>query len=743
MGKPLFRFLFLLIGTAGIAYGGYFIYQKQYFPVSHESFETEDSEQLFVADIEQLKSKTSGLELLKSYGADYWSDWLEVLSENILSKESISIQLNRSLKQNTMSICGLPKGTILNFPDIEIMDNRTINFKGKTWYYWENDLYFVISDKVVKPKKTRKLKPPYYGNADFFFKDNDGIVEAIKLSDNVKFSAYISEEELLKGKPVKPFQLLSNCPATARKIRYFGSSRYASDVKTLQHSNNVFDQSWIDNEMAYIEKDSFELIIARQSDEQQLENLIKEAVIGSSQDALMKPSVYLNNTEIIPFNINWDWQKICHELKSDMHYFAAFNNYVFLANNLQAMYWILTNIQLGKTFDNYELAKKIPSQINTLDIDYLDQGMIITAKTWINQKRSINLSSITDKVTRTNDSRLIADFANVSPTKWLLAFEDESVDQHFIVAVNGKAIDFYNLEGEKAWHKEFDNEITIAPILLEKSIGENNNLVVVQGKSAIVISTDNGQILNNFNLSTSSNIKKIQPITEGKMMRFIIKTETGILICDEKGEPNSGHKQSRILGKTAAFFHQIINGQNILLLQSIDSIFIINPISETLLGAKENFTSTGKMAPFLTLNSNQYQIMTYDDGYIKMHNFNQLGLDSLELDKVNEESKSVWVKSKKWLLGVETYDQMRFYNTLGLIEFELRKPEPNIEFINGVWTENGIFPFLNTQTKELYFLDFYGNLLLKTPIVYDYLLTTTKNYIINKSQNRFHVYKVF
>ena len=741
MARSFSRILFLLLGLAGAAYSGYLIYQKQYFPINHSSFETTGSEQLYVSDLKALKSKSNGIELLMSYGAEHWSDWMRELTAGQLP-DNVSIQFNTSPDQHTLSICNLPQSYIKQLPGVQFIDQEQVLAWGdQRWHFWQNDTYFAISDKAINPENTGQLTLPYHGNADFFFKAKDGVVEAIKLTEKVKFSAFMTHESPLKGRPINPFQLLSHCPLTAQKIRYYGSSRYRADAPVLQGSDQINSHAWIEDEIAYIAKDSFEVFIAKQSDEQQLKYLIQEDLAGSDQEVDMKPSIYSNNVEIIPFDVGWRWQNLCQDIKSEMHYFAMYDNYIFLSNNLQAMYWLLTNIQLGKTFDVLELRKKIPSRVNSLGIDRLNDDIMMTSKTWISGSKSINLSGTTRKTTVSNGSNLVSDFQDINLTKWLHVVEDSS--QTYILSSNQQSMNSYTIDGQLIWDKKFDNSLTLAPIHVKYGQEDLDRILIVQGKSAKMISQD-GQFFDGFILNAASEIKNIQSINSQKD-GFIVQDNQGVTLFDASGQKVTVHQQAHIFNKAKRFNIQRFNeNQDLLILYTEDSIYVINSVSEELLGQQKIELVEGVHTPSIIEHAGKYQTIAYHNGYLKINYFDQNGIDSLMLDGHIKGASATWVKSKnKWLLGLETFDQMMFYNTLGLKEFELRKPEPNVVFLDGDWTDHGVFPFLNKERKTVYFLDLYGNLLLRTPINYESLMAMSTHYILNKSQNRFHLYKVF
>lgn len=744
MATRVFRLFILLASFFVFGYGGYLVYKKQVFPITHVSFEIEGGEGIYISNLQALRAKENSFSLLGSYGGEEWADLLTLISGVLSPEIKVSAQINISEHQTILSVQGVEKEQLKSIHGLEIsIVNHKAELNGKSWDYWENESYIVFSDQGIYPKIIKKSILPYVGNADFFYQGLDGSVESIKLTDKLKFSTYIQDEPLLKGKAINALPMLANCPATSQFIQFFGSTRFDSDITTLQNIDTVSHASWIEDQIIFIRKDSFEILMGRQNDEQMLKNLIEEAVLQVANDSLLKPSIYFNNIEIIPFFANWNWSSLCASISSGMHYFAQYNNSVFLANDLKAMYWVLSSIQLGKTFSEVDLKYKIPTRVNFLEIDRDDEGIRVLSKTWIGKNRSINFSVLMNASSQLNKYQLLADFDDVNPAKWLLTKGDKT--DLTILMIDDKKIKAFSLKGDLLWTIETEVEMKTIPVLIDVNNDDINELVVVAGNKMHVYKISN-QTKQELYIEASSSILKFCHVQGKHKSGYVLQTNKGLEVYDAKGKSLVKDVLNNAkIGNVKQWYTQNENGEPILFVQSkLDSLYLIKLFEFNSSISRMRVAHNEKIAPFFIYGEDQQtKILNYEDGFIKMKYLNGLGGDSIQITTDIIVEKNYWVKNgSNWLLGLEGYDKIEFFNKHGLSELKIIKPEPNLMFLSGGWTEEGIFVFLNKENQELYFIDEYGNLLMKNPIEYNNLLAIANHLVITKNQNRIQVYNL-
>ena len=737
MVKNILRFILLIIGLSAIGYGGYTIYQKQVFPISHKSFAPEGSVQVYVPDVESLKAKNNGFNILESYAGAQWLPIINMFSD--AANAPFSFQINITGANQVISFKGFTDLFFTGQLSQDLTTQKgTITINEVVYHYWKNNEYLALSPTEIQIQNIKKQTDLNIGNADFFFQGNDGVVEAIKLTEKVMFSAYMASDSLLRGKPINPMKVLSVCPTSAQLVNFYGSSRFVDDASTLQGTTTANHLSWVNSELLYIQKDSFEVLVGLQNDGIQLKNLILEAMAEKAGDSWMKSSIYFNNIEIIPFQIDWDWKSVSGDLKTEMKYFAALNDFVFLSNNLKAMYWVLKNIQLGKTYNELELSKKIPSRVNFLSLQKAESGMAITSKTWINSHRTINLAAMSNRVLPGKAEQLIAEFDHIESSKYVLF--TEGVDNSQVISVSEKVLKAYNLSGELLWEYQTESSISVQP----KVVGAKQSaaILVAAGTNLVLLNTK-GQVLNSFKKSLPSAINKLQVISNKTDTLLLASTKNSVYIYDLNGtqKATSIPSFSAILSAQLQLFG---DAEALTVFTGNDSVFVFNLKDGSKLGAIKNDLNSAILKPIVEgekLPSESLKLLTFDGGYLKMKYFSNNTKDSTKINTSVKPDKTHWINFKgKWFLVYESFDQLLVFNSLGLSEIEIAKPEPNSVFVPQNFIESGIFAFLNKETNKWHFTDEYGNLLIKNPIENEGLTFLYKNILVSKSQNRIHIY---
>ena len=741
MGKKILRFIILLMGLIFLCYGGYIVYQKQYFPISHQSFANSEGVQVFVPNAKALYEKKNGLNILESYAGDDWLDLVKLILGQV--EEPFSLQINNDSIKKSVSFNGLSKAFLeLNYAELYAAQKGTITIVGKPYHYWRNNDYLVFSNTEINPKTKKKEAGLFVGNADFFFQSDDSIIEGVKLTENVKFSAYIMRDSLLKGKPVNPIPLLSICPTSAQIVNFYGSTRFIDDAKPLLSTVQSDQLIWIKSELLYIQKDSFEILAGIQNDGIRLKNLILEAMQEGNETSVQKPSMYFNNTEIIPFDLNWDWSAIYGDLKSEMKYFAAYNDIVFLSNSLQSMYWLLKNIQLGKTYDAFEISKKVPSRVNLLSLYKSELGTAISSKTWVSTNRSINLAAMSNRIIRSNSEQLVADFTHVEPCKYLLYSAGNSGSQ--IVSVNGNVLQSYQVDGTKDWSFKCKNKVNVLPKVIDLLDQKSAVYVVANGNNLTVIN-DKGKIYQDFNKQFAGDIKEVQVIKTNVKTLIVVKTAYQVSFFNLKGKESIQPVTS--LSKILSASVQAIDGAKILAVINAEDSAMVYDLSTGLKAITTKLKhGSGARKSIITgekRSASQLKLLSYEGGYLKIQYFSNSGMDSIKLNTKMIPDKVFWIKFKgKWVLAFETYDQLIIFNDLGLKEIEISKPEPNCIFVAEQFIDSEIFAFKNPANNKWYFTDEYGDLLIRNPIDNEGLTFVYGKVMVSKSQNRIHIYNI-
>ena len=298
----------------------------------------------------------------------------------------------------------------------------------------------------------------------------------------------------------------------------------------------------------------------------------------------------------------------------------------------------------------------------------------------------------------------------------------------------------YNLSGELLWEYQTESSISVQP----KVVGAKQSaaILVAAGTNLVLLNTK-GQVLNSFKKSLPSAINKLQVISNKTDTLLLASTKNSVYIYDLNGtqKATSIPSFSAILSAQLQLFG---DAEALTVFTGNDSVFVFNLKDGSKLGAIKNDLNSAILKPIVEgekLPSESLKLLTFDGGYLKMKYFSNNTKDSTKINTSVKPDKTHWINFKgKWFLVYESFDQLLVFNSLGLSEIEIAKPEPNSVFVPQNFIESGIFAFLNKETNKWHFTDEYGNLLIKNPIENEGLTFLYKNILVSKSQNRIHIY---
>lgn len=741
MAKGLIRVFWLLIGLVGIGYGSYYLFQKQYFPVSHYSFASAECSQIFIPDLLSLSKKENGLAVVESYADDTWNEVMESLVDNRKRGVSANISWHNNIK--TISFEGFGLIDLKRIANNEISKGQnTIEIGDSTYYFWASKKMLALSNSEINPAITKAVEQERKGNADFFFIGQDRILETIKLNENIKFSSFLSEESSIKGKPLSAHQMLGICPISSTHIKYFGSSRFLSDSPVLLGQDSVSDLSWIKSELIYMQKDSFEALASVQSDGIQLKNMLLEAIAEKNGDTAITESIYYNSIEILPFDIDWNWQELCKNIEGELHYFATYNNFIFLTNNLQSMYWLIRSNQLGKTYEAFHLSRKIPARVHNLTLQKIDNSTAISSKTWISKNRCINLSAMSNSVVQSNASQHLQDFSYIGSCNFLLL--TNTMEQKNVLVVSENEVLAHNFKGEELWTYSLKSPISTQPKQYV-SDDQSETLIIIPTNKNITIINDQGSLVKTIDSQFKNKITELNILSGNTSEFFLAKSSYSVTVY----RMPDGKKILSVSGQNAIQSAQIEQTgamETLNVMYQNDSLKIFDLQSKVELLATSANGVTGKLLPSIQGNFSSKQdlrLIAYENDFLKIKYLNNPLVDSIKLNLNTSPDKTHWINFEdSWMLALEYYDRLLIYNILGLVEAEISKPELNTMFIVENYLKNNIFAFKNTTNNQLYFTDKYGNLMINNPISSDGKTFPHKPFLINKFNNRIHIYKL-
>ena len=741
IGKFL-KFIVLIGSLSLLLYGAIYVYQKQKFPINHGSFASENSSLIYINDIQKLGKIEQGYALIQTYGVpEVATQILATINDAV--KSNASAQIAFEFNSFNLTIKGLDLNQVIQlFPvsktpngySFQLLNNHILVENHSNFIVFSNyEKITVLNSQIFKTLKFR-------GNADFYFVGSDLVVESVKLSDQFKFSTYTDSLNLVKGKPVNPYPILTLCPTNAEKILFYGSSRFMDDAHTL--FSNIQNQhlSWIENAIALIKKDDFEVIVGKENEFSNLKLILIEETLKSAKDSLMPQSIFMSNIEIVPFKSNWNWQALVPALKDSMQFFANYNGYVILGNSIPAMKWMIKNLQIGNTYEKQLVKEKVPTRLHQLLIENeAGNNLAISFKTWIQPKLCFNaLASTNDKLSLGRDLDYI-EIPFYESVKWLSSIKSENKLYTFVQSDN--ELFCFSEIGKELWKQKSTFDQNLLPVVMDvNNDGRDEICFVIENN--LYLLNPNGNSLPGFPIKFNQKIQqfKIVEYPTGEP-RILINVNQKIVNYSINGKVVDGWQFNQVVGhlKTPIFYQRFKELDCIYFLNQKDSLYVLNRKGEIRAKTSKNKSKVSNQFVLSsnTVNNNKYNLMYYQDKKLIQYYFETEIRDTIQVKTNQEILQHNWInyKGSKWLF-LESFDKVSVYNYLGLLEFDMLKAEPNTYLLfNQVDLSVG-FPFYNKENNTVSLLDSYGNLMLKQAIECDGVLSFRNGVLTTSAKNK-------
>ena len=741
MARQLFRGFFLSIAIALVGYGGYYIYQKQSFQIHHQSFNSfKGGATIYVPGFNQRFNATHLLETLPQFNLP--GQLYEIVNpiSGLNNSDLTSMQIAFDSLHYSVSFEGLSRQSFEEvFNSIAPKNDGTITIHNQSVNFLEKHNFIVISDMPIAINQDLKSHQ-YKGNADFFYVVN-AQENAYKIKDDYLFYSDLKSTKL-KGRPISPFDILSNCPLESESIKLFGSSRFVDDIQTLFSSTDPSFFNWVEDAIVFLEKDSFEVIVGNQNEYANLKHQLEESTLQQSADSLLPDKIYLNNFEIMPFKYNKDWKEIFPFLNNDLKYFSAHDNYVFLANSLPAMYWLLRELQLGNTYEKDKLSKKITSELNALRIQAYENNVSFDIEARIKSGMSIHLMS--NERNAANDSLFQTSSSDFPFIKSANSIELINIDgREAILILGDQYVELYEFSGQLLWEKSFQNQIKGYKIEL---ISKAHKIALIEGSQLHVINM-NGEELAGFPYQSEELIHQLSIVKyNSENIRLLINSGGTIINIDTNGQEVEGWNKPANIGSLDSPIHYnaVHDFDFIFCTSSFDSLIVLNRRGER----RFNKTHQNKLKNQSNFVSGKADIgssrlLGYDHNHIYTQYLQTGLLDSIKLNRQVMPETVNWVRFKnKNLLCIELFDKLMLYNEFGILELEIIKPINNSKLIGIESIQNGAFIFFNLQTNKVYLLDEYGNLKRRTSLSATSIMSYNTNYFVTLINKKVVIHKL-
>ena len=738
MTKQLVRVFFLIIAVALVGYGGYYVYIKQTFKIHHNSFNSiHDGQTIYIPEVQHHITEASLISTLEQFNMPGMAAELlkPVFFNNIGSVQAVFNDADFVL-----SFQGLSRAAFKKIYGVELTGKAgTTSINNQTTNYSIDKGFLVVSNQPITIDNSAEVLK-YEGNADFFYAHN-GNNSAYKVKENFVFNAILKSDQL-KGGTISPYNILSNCPIASDSIYLYGSSRFLDDATILFGTKNQNFYNWVDQAVVYLQKDSFDILIGNQNEYANLKNQLEEMTLNQSADSLLPEKVYLNNFEIMPFIFDGNWEETFPQTKQGFKYYSAYDNQIFLANSIPAMYWLLREIQLGNTYERDKLLKKVTSGLNKLTIYSAKNKRSFNIESRIKKGLSIHLNS--DESGALNDSLSMIsnfDFSFLKPVSNLKLIGTTS--ERKVIIRGPDFITLRDFSGKELWENTYENNISGYDIVM---INGETRLFLIEGKKLHQLTLE-GEEVQGFPFESNSVIHQLKVIKYDEAnVRILINTQGTIQNISLSGQEVEGWVKPENIGTLSEQmeYNSVHDLDFIFCVTPQDSLIVLNRKGERRY-AKTYQCQLVNPSNFISgkTNLSSARLLGFKNGFIHAQYLETGLIDSVSLNARFTPDAVHWVEFKgKKLLCIELFDKLMLYNEFGILEFELIKPVNNSKFIEKESVKDGVFVFFNLQTNRVYLLDEYGNLMHKTPLSGTSIVSYNKPYFTTVVDKKVIIHKL-
>ena len=742
MVRPVVRILLLLISMVLIGYSGFFVYQKQKNALNFNAFSlAEHSNAIYFPDIRILKHKPDALKVIRDLGLP--GEVIQVM--NLLAGDgSINHPVNVKLSYNAndfiLSIKGLSTFAFNKACRTDISgQSKKIAIGNKVYKSWLKDEFIALSNSPFNPADHTPFAP-MKGNGDFFYTDSEGRIASYKVNKEHVFYTY-TDTSILKGRAVNPVELLSQSPSDVDTLLLYASTRLKDDAELLFKTEAPEFFDWTDQALTYLKKDNYEIVIGLQNDEVSLKNRLEEMTLSQSIDSLLPDKIYVNNFEIMPFKFSGSWQAVFPFLQENLNFYCEYNNHVFLTGSLPGMYWLLRELQLGKTFSEKELHEHLTSNLNELRLSSSKETSHYHMMARIGKNIQIHFGLNETAGSGSGSSELEKTaFSYINQVDYLNVLPN----QNTIILTSSNSVKAVDFKGAVKWEKTFSGSISISPQIKDVNLDGQPEIVLAAGPELVVLQSD-GEALKGFPFQNTGTIHQFSVLNyDDQAVRILFNADGTIKNINQSGEIVTGWSTPEGIGKLNSSIHY--NSDNgfdyISCITAEDSLIVLNRKGERRF-KKRLKCAVAHPTPFISGQSNlsSARLQGYDHNQIYLQFLETGFLDSIDLKTTYLPEAVHWTDvDGQNLLFIELFDKLMVYNSYGIAENEIIKPVVNSKLVSIQSVKEGVFIFSNSQTNEVYLLDNYGNLKHKTPLLCSEIMTYSGQTLITVVEGKVIVY---
>ena len=750
-------FVFLIIASIfAIFWSTNYIYEKQYFSSNYYDYLIEDDAQIiYIPNVNKLLKKEIKIpisqnhqlfDILNNKQSYSFFDFNKKISPSVFISYTEN-NFNFIFNNNNLNIQKIITELNDNFNvSSEISNLHCFKIENITYYYLKTSTYFIISTQpILIQNKGNQFK--FRGNFDYLTQSQFKAYPIyFKQTNNQLYTFWFSDSLHIKGKPVNLFPLLKFIPNNFDTLRFYGSTRFETDKYQLldikNDTNNFYN--WVNEGIIHLKKGENELLIGNQNEGQFLKYILEEQTLTLSKDSILSTPLYKSNFEILFFETSFNWCELLPNTKGNFNIFTSYNNINILANSSKSLDWYIKEIQLGNTGDKLQLEDIIPQKVNKTEIFKTDSHFVYLNSVKINQNQVLN-SKIESKydITKKHDNNIsIINEVFINETVKKINVLNDG-DSNYICLVSNNTILCTNINGDSLWRYSSNGIIKA-----NETIKENNTYLAVLEQNQInLINIKTGETKSNFpfKLSSPSNDLLVVKYKNNGDYRLLFDQNSKIININTIGQKVDGWNEFKFAGTLKSNISYLHNNQKdyIYFKSSFDTIYVLNRKGEDRF-LKHFKISLPNECPYISVSQNDnLSAIGYQNNYIFSFNLLNGFIDSIK-SEINLNPINIhWTNNGNSIfLNIETYEYLYILTKFGMIEREIQKPQPNLNFVNSKNQSLNWFIFANFNNNDIYLLNNFGTLINTTPLKGNDLSIYYNGYVISFMNSKLIIYKV-
>lgn len=702
---------------AGLCWLGWDLYHRQNENYQINSFSLPSAiVSAEITDINRFVQKANSL--TRPYFVDANQDIAAVYTEvsghadlnfNIIFGRSCFISVNDQAFTLTFNQPDFSMDEALNFINDNLAVNASVqddklNIQNQFIHFSFYGTYVVFSNQPITPQT--EVNRLAMTNADYVVYTDSTVIEKHILANGQEYRVWQDTGQIVRGRPLAHFDLLSKVPASFGQLIYYSSQRFDEDQYQFFKEPNQEAFSWIRNQMVLVKKDSFELLIAPQNERRNLKLILEEQTLKANSDSGQIAFFNLRNFEIMPFATQSNWKQAIQECEMDMKFYTEFEDVNVLANSLPSLLWYLSEIQSSNLIrDQDEMVSAIqrsaPLKSHYMQLTKGTDGAIdFQTTTWKNKINRVYTASTAGKEVSTEIQLEEVEIPMDRPVLKILPHPGGL----FVLCKD--EIRAYDLTGVLMGKSPL---LTTDFIRFELLDLENDD------KKEVAIFTKKGLKVFNHNAGEIRDMSVPGGITGGMVVnydqqydyRFFLTGGKKILCYNEAGNVVNGWQfagsQSTLTGD--ALYGQF-NGKDYLVFDDQNGQhYTLNRRGDLRFQSKAQWQILAASMTLTGKNAGTISRLGYQSNHIYNHYLQDGSVDSLKLDQQVTPTDAFWIDQKEPTLIIDEPGRVVLFSQFGYKSHEVLKPLSAKKLLNVEKLKGFYFVFFDNANNRIYLLD--------------------------------------